>query len=238
MAETINFTQEQPLVFRDHYERVKNDLELDPNRTDLNLNYVINRSPEVQEWTAGICQAIAGYEGLHASPDETGWHVTGALLVPNINDADPNYQARRAQFTGNFKAKIRESNIDKIELTLLWPEAESDGIIAFIDDNPDWRKLMGLAADEAEKVFPNFVRPDEPGKDAHVTLAYGEARTQEQQDAIQQMLDDLRRSGQYPEKITFTIDRISLVDQISDPEKGFYIQSGPNGDAEDVVLTS
>lgn len=238
----MTFSPEQQAVSRDHYERVKNDLELNPHRTDLNLNYVVNRSPRALQWTCKIRDTLAAQGlmslGLYPGPDESGLHVTGLLVEDDIDINDQQYQIRRQQFGTRLKSALQENNIEKIDLTLDWPEAEGDGVIASIQKNEDWKRLMGLAADIAADIFPNFVRPDNPGDSAHVTVVYGRERTEDQQDEIRQILDELRASGECEDSVAFTIDCVSLVDQISNPDVGFYIQSGPNGVAEDITLVA
>jgi hypothetical protein len=241
MSEMIaTFSPEQQATAPDHYDRVENELGLNPRRTDLNVNFVVNRAPKALQWSCKIRDTLAASGltrlGLHPAPTESGLHVTGLLVEADIDSSDQQYQIRRQQFGTRLKSALQENNIEKIDLTLDWPEAEGDGVIASIQKNEEWESLMGLAADIAADIFPGFVRPENPGDSAHVTVVYGCERTEEQQEEIRQLLDELRASGECEDGITFTIDCVSLVDQISNPDIGFYIQSGPGGDAEDVAL--
>lgn len=223
MSETLQLSDEQIPKYPDHYERVKRQLELDPSRVDLNANYVLNRSPEAVNWVNNFRDAVT-CDGLYPPPDESGLHITGKLLMADIASR-PDYPAIHEKFAARLSEELVKRQIGEIQITLTRPHAEGDGVISFIKENKQWEELIGLVNETGQEVIPDFEPSENPGAESHVTLAYGGARNQEQQDNIQRRLNAV----ECQDECTFSVDCISLVEQLSDPYLGFYLQESQDG---------
>lgn len=227
MIEALRSLEE--VKYRDHFDRVQEDMELNPSRVDLNLNIVLADFPGVVDWIDEFRAPLSECEGLYPPVPEFGLHVTGLLLVP-YNEVTEEERGKFIEIFAERLASIKEKPV----LIFGRPEAMDDGVISELLNTEALQEIFGLAANVAEEAFGDkFSRPQTPpGSKAHITLAYGKARTEAEQRAIQQAID----SVDCPDNCEFQVSHVSLTEQEAKADEGCYDQS--SGRKRDFELAS